>query len=397
MLDRSRMKRFGIRFYKYIAIAVLNTLLLFMVAELISFALLKIIDLPATRKMIAGITGQPNDMVMYYQDLSYFKEQEWSAQYWKEFKLALSKTYSPYVIWRSSAFDGTMLNIDPSGLRHTPDADCVPGAYRVYIFGGSAIWGWGAPDWGTIPALLQSSLQSKLEKPVCVMNYGENAYVSTQGLIHLVLLLESGDVPDMVIFYDGVNDVLSASQSGMPIVHQNLSEISDLFEDPQAPIVRFLQTSNSYQLLQTVLSQIPISVGNDAPEFHYDPDHLSDQVADAYLNNYEIVSSLAETYDFDFYFFWQPHILIGHKQLSSEEQNMITGLNWVLNLDPPLVELFQKTYRRIESETPNYEHMYYLGNIFDPVEESVWIDTWGHVTPKANQVVTDELMKVIKP
>lgn len=54
------------------------------------------------------------------------------------------------------------------------------------------------------------------------MNYGENAYVSTQGLIHLILLLESGDVPDMVIFYDGVNDILAASQSWMPIVHQNL-------------------------------------------------------------------------------------------------------------------------------------------------------------------------------
>lgn len=77
------------------------------------------------------------------------------------------------------------------------------------------------------------------------MNYGENAYVSTQGLIHLILLLESGDVPDMVIFYDGVNDILAASQSWMPIVHQNLSEISNLFEDHPAPIIRSFQNSNS--------------------------------------------------------------------------------------------------------------------------------------------------------
>jgi lysophospholipase L1-like esterase len=384
------------RFYNFAAITALNTLLLLIVVELISFALLKIIDLPATKNVISRITGRPNDLIVYYQELSYFTEQNWSPLYWKEFKLALRKTYSPYVIWRSSAFDGTLLNIDPSGFRHTPAADCVSDAYKVYVFGGSAIWGWGATDWSTIPALLQSSLQSKLGTPVCVMNYGENAYVSTQGLIHLILLLESGDVPDMVIFYEGVNDILAASQSGMPIVHQNLSEISNLFEDHQAPIIRFLQNSNSYQLLQIILSQIQISMNSEAPKFQYDPALLSDQVAEAYLNNYEIVNSLADTYHFDFYFFWQPYILIGNKPLSSEEQKMITGLDWVLKLDPPLVELFQRTYKKIESETPNYEHLYYLGNVFDLVEETAWIDTWGHINPKGNQVVTDELIRVIK-
>jgi lysophospholipase L1-like esterase len=383
------------RFHNSAAIAVLNTLLLLIVVELISTGLVKIIDLPATKKVIAKITGRPNDMIIYYQELSYFEEQGWSSLYWKEFKQALRKTYSPYVIWRSAPFDGTMVNIEPSGFRHTPDAKCGSDTYTVYVFGGSAVWGWGSPDWGTIPAFLQSGLQSELGTPVCVMNYGENAYISTQGLIHLTLLLESGEIPDMVIFYDGVNDIFAASQSGMPIVHQNLREISNLFEDHQAPMNRFFQTSNSYQLLQMVLSQIPISVESATSKFQYDPDLLSDEIAEAYFNNYEIVSSLAATYHFDFYFFWQPHILIGNKHLSGEEQNMITGLDWVLKLDPPLVELFQKTYRKIEYETPKYEHLYYLGKIFDLVEESVWIDTWAHITPKGNQIVTDELMRVI--
>ena len=385
------------RFYNLAAIMVLNTLLLLIAVELISAGLVNTISLPASKKAIARITGRPNDMIVYYQGLSYYTEQDWSSVYWKEFKLASKKTYSPYVIWRSTPFEGTLINIDPSGFRHTPAAECGSEAYKVYVFGGSAIWGWGAPDWSTIPALLQLELQSKLGAPICVMNYGENAYVSTQGLIHLILLLESGDVPDAVIFYDGVNDILAASQSGMPIAHQNLSEISSLFEDPQAPIIRFFESSSSYQVLQMMLSQIPISIEKEATKFQYDPDLLSDQVAETYLNNYEIVSSLSDKYHFDFYFFWQPHILIGNKRLSSEEQNMITGLNWVLNLDTPLVELFQKTYKKIEAETLNYEHLYYLGNVFDLVEESLWIDTWGHATTEGNQIVTQDLIRVIKP
>jgi len=385
-----------LRFYNFAAIIVLNTLLLLIVMEFVSAGIVKMVDLPASKKAIAKITGKPNDMIVYYQGLSYYTEQDWGPLYWKEFKRALKTTYSPYVIWRSVPFQGTLLNIDPSGYRHTPGAECGADTYKVYVFGGSAIWGWGSPDDRTIPALLQSGLQSKLGKPVCVMNYGENAYVSTQGVIHLTLLLESGQVPDAVIFYDGVNDVLAASQSGKPIVHQNLSEISGLFENHQAPIMTFLESSNSNQLLEMALSQIPISVGKETSKLQYDPDLLSGQVAEAYLNNYKIVSSLADAYHFDFYFFWQPHILMGNKHLSGEEQNMITGLNWVLNLDAPLVELFQKTYKKIEAETASHEHLHYLGNIFDPVEESIWIDTWGHTTPQGNQIVVDELIRTIK-
>lgn len=66
------------RFYNFAAITVLNTLLLFIVVEFLSFALLKIIDLPATRNEISRITGRPNDLIAYYQELSYLTEQDWS-------------------------------------------------------------------------------------------------------------------------------------------------------------------------------------------------------------------------------------------------------------------------------------------------------------------------------
>jgi hypothetical protein len=81
MLDRNKVKRFTIRFYNFVAITVLNTFLLLITVELISTGPVKIIDRPATKKFIAGITGQPNDMVVYYQELSYFEKQEWSSRY----------------------------------------------------------------------------------------------------------------------------------------------------------------------------------------------------------------------------------------------------------------------------------------------------------------------------
>lgn len=39
------------------------------------------------------------------------------------------------------------------------------------------MWGTGSPDWGTIPAFLQSGLQALKGGPVCVVNFGESGWV----------------------------------------------------------------------------------------------------------------------------------------------------------------------------------------------------------------------------
>jgi lysophospholipase L1-like esterase len=390
------MKIYTIRFYKVAAIVVLNTLVLLVAIELLAGAVINIVNLPGIKDLISEITGHPNDLIAFYEGLPYYADKDWSPAYWNELKSAVKKTYSPYVIWRSPSFDGNMLKIDASGLRRTPAAECVSDAYRVFVFGGSSIWGWGSPDWGTIPAVLQSKLSEIHNEPVCVVNYGENAYVSTQSLVQLILLLESGNVPDVVVFYDGVNDVLSASQSGRPLVHQNLAEIAALFQDRRHPIVRLAQSSNSYQLLQMVLSQIRPAVTEPESMSLHDSQYLADQISEAYLNNLQISRSLANTYGFELYFFWQPYILIGNKPLSMEEQNMVTGLNWVLDLNPRLVDLFRISYENIDSATSNNENLYYLGDIFDSTRESVWIDTWGHITPRGNEIVSEEILRVMK-
>jgi hypothetical protein len=76
------------------------------------------------------------------------------------------------------------------------------------------MWGTGSPNWDTIPANLQKGLEKLKKGPVCVMNFAESAYVSTQDVIMLQLQLRSGNVPDVVVFYNIGGDVYSAYQSG---------------------------------------------------------------------------------------------------------------------------------------------------------------------------------------
>jgi hypothetical protein len=97
---------------------------------------------------------------------------------------------------------------------------------RVFAFGGATMWGTGSPDWETIPAYLQAGLEARRGKPVCMVNFGESSFVSTQEVIQLLLQLESGNVPHLVIFYDGINNIYAAYQSGQAGVHENLDPIA---------------------------------------------------------------------------------------------------------------------------------------------------------------------------
>ncbi len=376
--------------YRATAIVVLNTLLALIAAEAIATVLLQAARSPIGRTVRAGVTGWSGDLPGHYAALPYYAGQPWTAQYWREHNAALKKNYHAYVIWRSPAFEGDLLNIDPGGIRRTPGAACVAGASRIFVFGGSALWGWGAPDWGTIPAYLQRTLQARSARPMCVVNFAENAFVSTQSLIELILRLEAGDVPDAVIFYDGVNDVLAAHQSGRAVLHQNHAEIATRFQRDQHPLLEWASTLRVVTLAGRLVtwSGARIAGVRVGAASSSDIERIGQEVADTYVNTVSIVRALAASHGFEYDFFWQPHLLVGHKPLADAERAMADGsLDTVLPLDPALRGLFETTYARIATAAGRDEHLHYLGGIFDNEPAQIWIDTWGHLTPAGNALV----------
>jgi len=363
---------------------------------LVAFVVVGVATSRTVRDVMAFRFERPNDMVAHhYELLSFYEEQDWSSQYWQEHGQALKKIYHPYVIWRSPAYSGELLNIDDRGLRLTPGRTCQPGDYTVFAFGGSAMWGWGAPDWGTIPAFLEERLQESWGESLCVVNYGEQAYVSTQSLIQMLLLLDSGTVPDLVVFYDGVNEIFAARQSGKPLLHQNFSEIASRFDGRRSPYATWFASLKSYQLVRLVGAQLGGGRKGEVPQETLEPGSLAESVVQSYLSNYKIVQELSRAYGFDFAFFWQPHILIGNKPLSEEEEGMLSGLDWVVRLDPILVDLFQGVWDRIQHEVPRHERLFDLASVFAGVERSIWIDTWGHVTPEGNRLIAAAMAEIL--
>ncbi|MEM6281366.1 MAG: hypothetical protein AAF787_04160 [Chloroflexota bacterium] len=312
--------------------------------------------------------------------LPYYQATDWGAVHWQEIQ-TITEGYEPFTVWRSQAFDGVTATVLADGTRLTPGTNCDdPDAYTVFMFGGSTMWGMGATDDRSIPAYVQNTLGTD----ACVVNYGMFGYVATQGTIKLMTELQQGRVPDTVIFYDGVNDILATHQNGAAAAHQNLSEVAAAYEPNTlgSALLESIRGAYTLRLLRGILPQ-------PAPQTVDRPDNsiLAAQTADAYLLNIEIVDRLAETYGFEYAFFWQPVIAAGDKPLTPEEESLAGGLG-------DAESLYIQTYQLIEQHADDTENLYYIADAFDGVEQFIYADPF-HIVPEGNEIIANRILQVM--
>ncbi len=383
--------------YRAVAILILNTLIVFICFELAAVGVFKIASVISnpTEQLVGE--GSPREKVSYYSS------QYWAERYWYEFRLSRTQRYSPYVGWRRAPFKGETLEIDQNGVRLTPGADCSAKSFKVFTFGESTMWGTGSPSWGTIPANLQKGLEKLRQGPVCVMNFAESAYVSTQDVIMLLIQLRSGNVPDLVLFYSIGGDISAAYQSGRAGVHANLDQIAARFEGRREPstFVDWLKSTYAYLLIDKLMDKLTIA---DPQQKEPTPDEpvtyeskgidvakLSDLTVQDYLGNYKIVSALAQKYGFKYFFFLSPIVSLGNKPLTPEEQEMRHRTESAA----AFYKFYTAVYQTIDRESSKYQNLYSMVHIFDRYDSLIWIDE-GHVTPIGNQLIAERMLDVIQ-
>jgi hypothetical protein len=109
-------------------------------------------------------------------------------------------------------FHGTYFNVQ-DGMRSTTDQP-ASWDHRVLVFGGSTVFDQEVPDQYTLPSCLQRLLNQQSGPRYRVENYGTPSMIAHQQTERLLRSpLQPGD---MVVFYDGVNDVLRTIYNGQP-------------------------------------------------------------------------------------------------------------------------------------------------------------------------------------
>lgn len=293
--------------------------------------------------------------------------------------------YFPYAVWEYP-------------LRPTANSAGTDDALRVFCMGGSTMYGTGSSgDGQTIASHLARSLNDA-GIPSDVTNFGQGGYNSTQEMLRLLQELNSGNIPDVVVMYDGVNDTYASLFSpGRPGVHQNLQAIKGkLSNDRGMAAVNFIKSLASVQLLKNWMvkagyNKEVMNLANfggaraaeePAGSSGQDPTAaLAVKAADAeeaYANNVRIVRALGEKYGFRTLFFWQPNIYVTRKVLTESEQRAYD------HEDPRLRQACEIMDRRMRDfALPGYR---YIGEALDGVDEEFYVD-WCHLNDAGNALV----------
>ncbi len=318
------------------------------------------------------------------------KDTLWLKEFVDEFCRSYTAHWASYLYFRREPFAGKHINVDSSGLRITPQRDMSRDPRRhtltAMLLGGSTMWGTGARDSATIPAALARLILSPPDRPAMrIVNMGESGYVNTQSLLALELELRRGNVPDLVIFYDGINDVFSAYQNneaGLPQNEYNRATEFNLLQDGGR--MRELGVHDFWK--RTVTAGAVASLRNlitATPPPLIRRDNVAEDVIRIYRGNLEILDALSRHFGFHYGVYLQP-VVFTKRDPSPYEQAQIAKMEYVR-------PFFLEVYRRAaaDSSLQANPHFHNLSSILDGVGP-VYLD-FCHITERGNQIVAQRL------
>ena len=342
----------------------------------------------------------------YRSKADFFKSVDWGNRYFCEYWAATRNAdWHPYIYGRCHKFAGEFINVDKKGLRKTWNSFVDPSAentLKIFFFGGSTGWGMGARDDHTVPSELSRMLSDTMSCSVEVTNFSENGYVATQSLLMLMLELRRGNIPDAVLFYDGVNDSFSAFQNGRPGVPQNEYNRSLEFNILHPSYrLRFYKSAakivlrRTLRLIDKIAGRTPDKLASKATTEQNE--ELALGVLQVYSDIVHTVRSLGKRYNFKSSFFWQPSIyskkFLSDYEASEKETNiryspLISRVNSMIGKFPAL---------SLEN------NFYEIQDIFDERQEGTYLD-FAHISEDGNRLVAEAMienffknMKNLKP
>jgi lysophospholipase L1-like esterase len=342
-----------------------------------------------------------------------YSGQPWTAQYFKSLSKVRERWY-PYSYWKATPMTSPYLNIDADGNRrtwnkpHRADEKARP-LLRVFMMGGSTLWGTGVRDDHTLASLLAKHFSTNPAYDVEFTNLGQIGYVSTQELLLLYQMLRRGQRPDLVIFYDGVNDTYTAYQNGLAGLTQ-----SEFFRAQEFSILsaswgrkRLYHTALRTALMSTGLADlIKLLAGKDnpnmlpheikpmatfdylAPPQDYEGSAAVEQdVAQMYVFNVQMERMLGDRFKYRSLYYWQP-TLFSKDELVPFERSLLPG-------DPMRAEFFKGAYQKVAAISAA-NGIIDISGVLNHRHQLDFIDPY-HLTESANQIIADRMAADMAP
>jgi hypothetical protein len=307
----------------------------------------------------------------------------WKKQYERESELA-SLEYAPFFGWRGKDFSGEHINIQDH-VRRTSRAAAAeaPTAIVVWCFGGSTMWGEDARDAHTIPSELAAIAEGN-HLSVRVTNFAERGFNVWQELMRFETLLATEAPPDVVVFYDGVNELGLQKHGGSGPDQYASGSWRRRLEPPWEldQLKRWMKFNSAIGIVSDVLAfrRDPVW-GDDA----LDPEKVSRDTAAVYNAAVGLLYDITDRRHIRLTAFWQPS-LFTKKTFSAADQQLLqrhfphydnTRRAWAL------------TANRLDPRVKN------ISDALDAEEQPIYTDEM-HVNELANRVIAQRIYQELE-
>jgi hypothetical protein len=271
--------------------------------------------------------------------------------------------FDPLLLFRNGDLDGEHVNV-VDGVRQSHRPTGVEDPIEVWFLGASSLYGIGQRDEHTIPSEV-ARLAEQDGIVLDVRNLGVSAYTNWQSLLRLQLELADGGRPDVVVTYDGVNEVPAYLWGGRG------AEPGTLFADDVQQ--RLLDTAEAGVLL--------------APP-PLDPEPSVAEAVEAYLDPLRIVDGLGAGYGFEVAHFFQPSLYT--IELTAAEEDVIDFVQTDEGYLTMAREVTDEVREQLDGEVVD------LGGVLDEVERPVLYD-WAHTNEAGALAVAEAVYAELGP
>ncbi len=301
---------------------------------------------------------------------------EWAKTHFAEFNSLRSK-YVSFLGWRRELYTRkTVTLVGPYALRATVGTG-EPGKPTVYFFG----W-WERAQ--TTPARSRPWSRSSAASGRSTM--ASSGWVAHQSLALLIRLLQEGHRPDVVVFYDGANEVAHKCRRELtPTSHAREEQIRSALAERRAEHVYGLQymAGPLIGLGRVVSGSVRGWFRNESEQFACHTDAArAQQIADGLVQDWDTARRLVQSYGARFIGVLQPvaycsDTKLDHIRLSSVQKQQ-----------------FEAVYPLIRQRMLDHPGLHDFAGVLDQ-QEYIYID-FCHLSPNGNRYIADKLVKVLE-
>jgi len=359
--------------FKFVAI---NAIIVFVVFNVVIWGICL-----ATSVYIALSSGAKTEIAVNARRkaaLPNYANVDWALTHFKEFA-SLQSRYVSYLGWRRLPFEGKTISIGGHYAQRRTIGSNDASKPSVYFFGGSTMWGTGADDANTIPSRFAQLSGYRVE------NFGETAYTAHQGLMMLIRLLQDGHRPDIVVFYDGANDVVHKCRS-------ELNAWSHAREHQMSSALQGASYGREYGL-QYMFRPLAALAGTVSGSFsrrsrsddsffscHSDT-KKAQQIADNLLEDWALARKLVEAHNGKFFGVLQPISYFSETKVDHLKQRDTER------------KQFAAVYPLIRQRMAEQSDLYDFTDMLNK-QEYIYID-FCHLSPNGNLYVAQKLVQTL--